>query len=239
MEVYTVFYVYEYFINETLEVFYVGKGTGKRRFELHNRNKYFMNIYNKYECSVRLVAQGLTNQEACELEKERIAELKAIGQAKCNFTSGGDGFSEGHLNPSIRLKEKYIGENNHFYGKKHSEETKKKISQSRKGKGGRPGKDNPLYGVRRFGEENPMYGKKGTKHHNSKTYLVKYKDGTTEELHADGCRKKFGIAFERIRHTGGVLHYKKKSKNDIYEGTKITLIEGVTTIETTLKSGRE
>src|SRR5690606_14289535 len=108
---------------------------------------------------------------------------------------------------------------------------------SRKGKGARFGKDNPMYGKGFKGEENPMYGMTGEKHPNSKMYWAEYLDGSIEKLHAKACEKKFGIAFERIRRTGGTLHYKKKSKNDIYEGVKLTLIEGVTTIskESTLK----
>ena len=234
------FYVYEWFIEETLEVFYVGKGTGNRRFELHNRSKYFQSIYNKYKCHVRLVAQSLTNEESCDLERERIAELKLIGQAKCNFTLGGTGFSEGTLNPihkRVNSKSyinpfsvmKFEGSKNHFFNKKHSDKTKLKISLSRKGKGARFGKENPMYGKGFKGSDNPMYGKTGEKHHNSKMFLVKYLDGTVEKLHAKACERKFGIAFERIRSTGGTLHYKKKSKNDIYEGTYLTLIEGVTT----------
>ena len=41
------------------------------------------------------------------------------------------------------------GEKNHFYGKHHSEETKRKISEAKKGK--------------LLGENNPNYGKKHTK----------------------------------------------------------------------------
>src|SRR5690606_36014572 len=135
--------------------------------------------------------------------------------------------SENYTNPFSVMK--FEGEENHFFGKKHSEETKKKISESRKGKGARFGKDNPMYGKGFKGEENPMYGKTGESHPNSRMYLIQYTNGTTEKLHAKACEKKFGIAFERIRSTGGTLHYKKKSKNDVYEGTELTLIEGVTT----------
>ena len=225
------FYVYEWFIVDTNEVFYVGKGTGNRRFETHNRNQYFKNILGKYRCAVRLVHQSLTNDEACELEKERIAELRVIGKAKCNFTSGGTGFSEGSMNPRKLNPPKgeknpmygvrKCGELNHFFGRKHSEETKAKISANRKGKGARYGKDNPMYGKGLKGADNPMYGKNGLKHPNSRAYKVTYTDGRTETLHAKECEKKFGIAFERIRHTGGQLTYKKKCKNDIYEGTLV------------------
>jgi hypothetical protein len=52
---------------------------------------------------------------------------------------------------------RFTGEQNHFYGKSHSDETKAKISKSRKGKGGRAGKDNSMYG--RTGNLHPGYGK--------------------------------------------------------------------------------
>lgn len=228
------FYVYEYYKKCNGEVFYVGKGTGKRMYELHNRNKYFNSVYEKYDCDVRIVSEGLTNEQACEKEVERIAELRAVGQAYCNFTEGGTGFSTGKLNPihkrlakgevSLFAKRKFYGADNGFYGRKHSEETKRKISLSRKGKGARFGKDNPMYGVQRFGKDNPMYGRTGEKHHNAKMFDVHYKDGTTERLTSKQCEKKFGIAFARIRESGGALHYKKKSKNDVYEGTIIKLV---------------
>ena len=226
------FYVYEWFINDTLEVFYVGKGTGVRRFETHNRNKYFKAIINKYDCSVRVVYSSLTNEEACKKEVERIAFLNMNGMARCNFTNGGTGFSTGSLNPNainppcgekngmygVRL----TGERNGFYGKKHSEETKRKISESRKGKGARFGKDNPMYGKGFKGKDNPMYGMRGEKHPNSKMYFVKYSDDTEELLTYKQCEKKFGIAFSRIYETGGILHYKNKSKNSVlYEGLEI------------------
>lgn len=81
-----------------------------------------------------------------------------------------------------------------------------------------------MYGKGMKGADNPMYGVKGTKHHNSRKFLVTYTDGTQEELHSSGCEKKFGIAFVRIRDTGGILHYKKKTTNDVYEGTQIDII---------------
>ncbi|MCG7345342.1 hypothetical protein MHZ92_14480 [Sporosarcina sp. ACRSL] len=223
------FYVYEYYKVDSDEVFYVGKGTGQRMFETHNRNKYFNAVLKKYDCNVRIVHDGLTNEEACEKEIERIAEMKAIGQAYCNFTNGGTGFSTGKLNPihrrlrngevSLFSKKKFFGEKNGFYGRQHTEDTKRRISESRKGKGGQFGKDNPMYGVQRFGKDNPMYGRSGEKHHNAVIFEVEYTDGNSERLTSKACEKKFGIAFVRIRETGGVLHYKNKSKNSVYEGT--------------------
>ena len=65
------FYVYEWFIVDTLKVFYVGKGKGRRRF-VKSRNQHFNNTIKKYDCAVRLVKSSLTEQEAFELEKEAL-----------------------------------------------------------------------------------------------------------------------------------------------------------------------
>lgn len=229
------FYVYEYYKKDNDEVFYVGKGTKRRMYELHNRNKYFNAVYAKYDCDVRIYKDELINEEACEIERQRIAELKDIGQAYCNFTEGGTGFSTGKLNPIFkRIKEGkanlFTGKENYpsFTGRKHTEESKMLISENRKGKGARYGKDNPMYGKGFKGKDNPMYGRTGEKHHNSTMYLVNYLDGTTERMGAKQCELKFGVAFERVRGVGGVLHYRKKSNKSIYEGTVLEL-ERVTT----------
>lgn len=192
-----------------------------------------MSVYNKYECDVRIVAEGLTNEVACGLEIKRIADMKEIGQAYCNFTNGGTGFSTGKSNPihkriasgevSYFAERKFFGEENGFYGRKHTEETKKKISESRKGKGGRFGKGNPMYDKRRYGKDNPMFGRTGAKHHNAKMFEVDYLDGHTELLTSKQCENKFGIAFARIRKDGGVLHYKGISKNSKYGGVIVNL----------------
>jgi NUMOD3 motif len=229
------FYVYEYYKKDNDEVFYVGKGTGRRMYELHNRNKYFNSVYAKYDCDVRIYKNELTNEESCEMERNRIAELKAIGQAYCNFTEGGTGFSTGKLNPvHKRIKEGNIklftGKENFrsFKGRKHTEESKKLMSENRKGKGGQFGEENPMYGKGFKGKDNPMYGRTGDKHPNSTMYTVRYLDGTVERMGAKQCELKFGIAFERVRGVGGVLHYKKKTNKNIYEGTVLEL-ERVTT----------
>lgn len=47
---------------------------------------------------------------------------------------------------SKALKHKYLGENHHFYGKHHSDESKYKISQSNKGKSKNVGENNCWYG---------------------------------------------------------------------------------------------
>lgn len=207
------YYVYEYYIKSTGVVFYVGKGKNYRYNQLNNRNKSFLEIYNNNECDVRFVKENMTNQEALQLEQERISELKQINQAQCNFVDGGIEIGTEGV--------KFYGEKNGFYGRKHTEDTKKKISQSKVGCKGLIGKDNPMYGKGLKGEDNPMYGKKGLFAPNKRPYVIIYIDGTSEIMLYKECEKKFGIAFIRVSKNGGVLEYKKKCKADIYEGTQV------------------
>lgn len=88
-----VFYVYEWFNKNTGEVFYVGKGKGSRWKTIKNRNKYFVNYYNKHNCEVRKIKASLTEEESFKLEIEKISYYKDIGQCKCNLTMGGEGVS--------------------------------------------------------------------------------------------------------------------------------------------------
>lgn len=144
------FYVYEWFIVDTLEVFYVGKGKGLRRFETKHRNKYFKNIFSKYNCDVRIHEMGLTEREAWGIERERIAELKFLGKARANFHEGGQGGNTGNYK-AVSMK---------LLGLKKSDQTRIKISLAKRGS------LNPFYGKKRLdhskrmsGKNNPMFNK--------------------------------------------------------------------------------
>lgn len=103
-EVKKVFYVYEWFNIETDEVFYVGKGKNNRYKNIKQRNKYFINYYNKYKCNVRKVKENLLEDEAFDLEVKLIADYKEKGMCKCNITKGGEGatYDEGTWNYLFR-----------------------------------------------------------------------------------------------------------------------------------------
>ena len=59
-----------------------------------------------------------------------------------------------------QMYEERKGEGNPFYGMKHTEETKQKISKSRKGKGkGLKQSDDWVDKRKKFGEKNPAFGK--------------------------------------------------------------------------------
>lgn len=87
------FYVYEWYNVDTGEVFYVGKGTGYRYKNTKDRNIYFKRYYNKHKkvCKVRFLEDNIPESYAFFLEEDRIAELRNIGQAKCNLSDGGEG----------------------------------------------------------------------------------------------------------------------------------------------------
>lgn len=84
------FYVYEWFIIETGEVFYVGKGCGKR-YLVKNRNYIFNTIIENEKCDVRIIKIFDDEQESFNFEEQRIKELWAKGEAKANLRYGGNG----------------------------------------------------------------------------------------------------------------------------------------------------
>jgi hypothetical protein len=92
------FYVYEHWRTDRDECFYVGKGKNKRAYNMKNRNPHHKAIQNKviregFAIEVRIVASGLTENEAFQLEIERIAFWRSYNIDLTNMTAGGDGVS--------------------------------------------------------------------------------------------------------------------------------------------------
>jgi hypothetical protein len=97
------YYVYEWFIVETGEVFYVGKGTG-RRYKVRKHNQFFNRMLERFDCDSRIIKEFETEKEAFEYEFERVNELKAQGQCVCNIYNGGYGGTTEWWTDSIREK---------------------------------------------------------------------------------------------------------------------------------------
>jgi len=161
------FYIYEHWRPDLNVCFYVGKGTGRRYKIGRQRNDHHNNIVAKLNklgmcVEIKIYKSGLTEEEALQIEKKRIAFWRELGVDLVNKTAGGDGM----LSPTddIRLKmsksQKKRWENaeekrkitaektrllwqtpefrqnqiNKRLGKKISEDTKIKMSIAKKGK---------------------------------------------------------------------------------------------------------
>jgi len=68
------YYVYGHFIPGEDTPFYIGKGTGRRYKKTDNRNKWWKHIAEKYGYESRILQEGLTDEEACKLEKQLIVQ---------------------------------------------------------------------------------------------------------------------------------------------------------------------
>lgn len=144
------FYVYEWFIKDTNEIFYVGKGCNNRVTSMKDRNEYFKNIRKKYDCDYRIIKYFDNENEAYDFELKRGIELKDIGQARACYVFGN--FKK-YISDEIKNKMKPTQFKKNFkpwnYGKKNcyskellekmrnaklgikqSEETKQKRSKS-------------------------------------------------------------------------------------------------------------
>ena len=150
----SIHYVYCY-LKEDGTPYYVGKGSGNRAWAKH------ANVDTPSCDRIIILAKDLEDEEALRLEKKYIAEY---GRADLNEgpllnkTSGGQRGSLGIIRSDEyrekqriaqsgknlseehkkKISEMVKGELNPFFGQKHSDENKAKISTGRKGKGRDP-----------------------------------------------------------------------------------------------------
>ena len=105
----------------------------------YKNNKHFTRAIQKYgwdNFEHTILEDNLTLEEAYEKEQYYIDLFNTYNSDYgYNLTKGGDGvkgivFSEETL---LKMSENFIGENNPFYGKHHTEETKEKLSNHFKG----------------------------------------------------------------------------------------------------------
>jgi len=122
------------------EKYYVGmtcKVDPNKRWENgfgYRGNKHFFRAIEKYgwnNIRHEIVATGLTHNDACNMEVELIKKYDSKNpRYGYNKTDGGDGTKGVKVSDKTRKKrsENSKGEKNHYYGKKHSEEVREKMS---------------------------------------------------------------------------------------------------------------
>ncbi len=123
------FYIYLHRKKSDNTIFYVGKGNRRRAYRTTNRNTYWNNVVSKHGLKVEILFSGLSNEEALQVEKDVIAELKYFGEALTNLTDGGEGCAGKVHSEETKRKMSLAA-----LGRVNSEEAKKKMSQSRKGR---------------------------------------------------------------------------------------------------------
>jgi group I intron endonuclease len=130
--------------------------------KLHSYNSAFHSAIRKYGVENfvwEVIDQCLFSESLIELEKYYIKKFNCISPRGMNLTVGGDGTCGRKCLEGTKIK---IGNANR--GTVRSEETKIKMSVSRKGK--RCGEENPMFG--KLGKESAFFGK----HHSDETKKI-------------------------------------------------------------------
>lgn len=130
------FYVYEHWRPDTDVCFYVGKGQGRRAYWF-DRPGHHGNVLRKLArlglaAEVRIVAGGLLEVEAFNLERERIAFWRSAGVRLANKTDGGEGVAG--LKWSRKSREKFSAIKR---GTIVSDDTRNKMSVAQRKRGPR------------------------------------------------------------------------------------------------------
>lgn len=133
------YYVYLWKIKDTGEVFYVGKGTGRRYLTRKRENSFFMKMLNSHDCEAVIYKDNLTEKEAFELEKETIAYYRQTDCRLTNVQDGGENppkhygpISEEKRQKMCQAQKKYYAE--HHEARKRNSESLKRFLQTEAGK---------------------------------------------------------------------------------------------------------
>lgn len=181
-----IYYVYAYLRKKDDTPYYIGKGKNRRLYQKHK-----VTIPSD-KTKILIMYENLSEEKAIELEIRFIKEFgrKDLGTGiLLNRTNGGEGISGAII-------EGKFGEHNHFYGKKHSNKTKKYLAEINSGR------------------LNPNYGKS-----HSDEVKHKIRLGNIGKTVSKETRDK--IALSKIGKTNGL---KGKSYIEIYGEEKAKLL---------------
>lgn len=135
------YYTYMHTRNDTGQPFYIGKGTARRAWDdrPHKRGFHWTNVVKKHGHQVHILAKWETEQEALDHEIFLIGTMRGMGVKIINKTDGGEGTSGYKWSAESRAKLAVIqsvnnsGDKNPMYGRKHSDQAKRKQSAKKAG----------------------------------------------------------------------------------------------------------
>ena len=132
------FYIYQHRKADTNEIFYVGKGKGTRLNQSKGRNQYWHRVVAKHGFVAEYIAQNLDEELAFLAEMEAIDVYKRRGIKLVNITEGGEG-ATGYKHTAEHIANLKGNKNGvtswgmTFKNKKHTEESRQKMSYARIG----------------------------------------------------------------------------------------------------------
>jgi len=182
-------------------IFYIGKGQRKRAWDVVNRSKVWKEYVKKlgnYE--VKILSKWQTEKDAFYHEILLISCFKDLKIELINVANGGQGASGyKHKEETIlKMKEIHSGENNHFFGKLHSEESKKLISETKKANPSRPWLGKPRSEDTRRKIAESLRGKPGKKHTEESKHKISLAHMGKKQLSpSEQTRKKLSEAVKK------------------------------------------
>jgi hypothetical protein len=173
------YYIYQHIRPDTNDVFYIGKGNlttkghGVRHLQKYGRNKFWKSIVAKnngnYISEIIFYCETEEEVNAKEIELIKFHGRRDLNTGTlCNLTDGADGSTGIVISEATRkkLSDMFSGEGHPNYGKKLSEETCRRKSESMKSSSlNLKGKKLPEWwkdkiSATKFGDMNPMFGKR-------------------------------------------------------------------------------
>lgn len=163
--IYTVYWIHRKSQTDPFIEGYVGITKDcKERFKSHSKSKYIVgNAIRKYnDVVMSVLVESVTEQQAKQIESE-YRPSKEIGW---NIAEGGGVPPNNKGVKRPKQSERMVGKNNPFYGKKHTEDTKRLLSEQKSGK------NHPFYGKTRDDHSRKMKMLKGEGYPKFKGWFV-------------------------------------------------------------------
>ena len=123
---------------DTNKFFYIGKGSLRRAYEQRGHNRYWNAVVSKHGYEVEVLARWRTDEEAFAHERFLISCFRDMAHPLVNATEGGEGVSGWTWSATQREKlvKALTGRIGTFKNRKHTDETRAKISAALLGKPG-------------------------------------------------------------------------------------------------------